>query len=182
MRINHKPGKTLVLFFCILFLHGKAQRNSTDSIAVHSPKRAAVLSAVLPGAGQFYNKKYWKIGVIAAGTGGLIYSYQFNQRYFRLYKNELIIREQKSGTPDPELERYTNDNLSELQSFYRRNRDLTVIGFALLYTLNILDATVDAHLFDFDMNESLSMSVRPTMHFVPGSDVLARGVSLQFSF
>lgn len=173
----------MLLLFCLPLLTIKAQRHvKADSLPGHSPKKAALLSAVLPGAGQFYNKKYWKIGVVAAGTGALVYSYRFNTRYFRLYKNELILREQNSGVPDPELARYTNGNLLELQNFYRRNRDLTVIGFGLLYALNILDATVDAHLFDFNLDASLSMKVQPDIQFMPGSAALSRGISLQINF
>ncbi|MBX7202202.1 MAG: hypothetical protein IT240_10725 [Bacteroidia bacterium] len=184
MATRSLSGFTLLLLFC--FLSGSAlaqqQEQTPDSIRVHSPKKAALLSTVLPGAGQFYNKKYWKIGVIAAGTGALIYSFQFNTKYYRLYKNELIIRQQKSGIPNPDLDRYTDGNLNDLQSFYRRNRDLTVVGFGLLYVLNIIDATVDAHLFDFDLNDSLSMHLRPTLQAMPTDYTLAKGFSIQFNF
>lgn len=130
---------------------------------VHSPKKAALLSAVLPGAGQAYNRKYWKIGIIYAGAGALVYALDFNTRNYRQFKSELIYRQQNGNKKaDLSLERYSNDNLNELQSYYRRNRDLTLIGFALLYAVNIIDATVDAHLFDFDISDDLSMQVRPT--------------------
>jgi hypothetical protein len=128
---------------------------------VHSPKKAALYSALLPGLGQAYNRKYWKIPIIAAGTGALFYSYNFNQSRFSRFKGELIKRQQNLGNLDPDLDRYSDANLNEFQDFYRRNRDLTIVGFALLYALNIIDATVDAHLFDFSVNDDLSLHLRP---------------------
>jgi hypothetical protein len=139
-------------------------KNSSDTIPkrpVHSPKKAAVLSAILPGAGQVYNRKYWKVPVLAAGAGALVYSFQFNQKNYSLFKTELIHRQAGSAEINTELSNLSDANLNELQDFYRRNRDLTVVGMALLYALNILDATVDAHLFDFNVNEDLSLNIRP---------------------
>jgi len=182
MAFRIQAGKVALFVCCLLSLKGNAQKLKTDTIPVHSPRKAAILSAVLPGAGQFYNRKYWKIGVVYAGAAALVYSLQFNNRYYHLYKNELILREQNSGIPNPDLQRYTNSNLSELQSYYRRNRDLTVIGFALLYTLNILDATVDAHLFDFNLNESLSVRIRPEFQPIPAMGAHSAGFCLNFHF
>lgn len=143
-------------FFCHHF-----EKDTLEKKLTHSPKKAALLSAIIPGAGQFYNKKYWKIGIIAAGSAALIYSTQFNNQFYHDYKDELIIREQKTGTGNPNYEQYTNANLSELQGYYKRNRDLSVIGLALLYAANIIDATVDAHLFDFNFSDDLSLKIRP---------------------
>jgi hypothetical protein len=130
-----------------------------DAPYVHSPKKASFYSALLPGAGQYYNKKYWKIPVLYAGFGALGYSVGFNQRLYREFKDELIKRQQNLGGLDPDLERYSDSNLNELQDFYRRNRDLSYIGIALFYIINIVDATVDAHLFEFDMSDDLSMRI-----------------------
>ncbi len=135
---------------------------STPDKKLHSPAKAGLYSAILPGLGQAYNKKYWKIGIIGAGTAALVYSYQFSSKNYRLHKDELILRQ--SGEPgnfNPDLTLYSDSDLNELQDFYRRNRDLTVIGFALLYALNIVDATVDAHFFDFNMSDDLSLNIRP---------------------
>lgn len=149
---------------------------------VHSPKKAALYSALLPGAGQVYNRKYWKVGVLVAGTGALVYGYRFNTRYYNQFKGELIQRQQTGQAwIDPGLQRYTNDNLNELQSFYRRNRDLTFIGFALLYAANIIDATVDAHLFDFDVSDDLSLIVRPQPVYSAVSGIRP-GIGITFTF
>jgi hypothetical protein len=139
----------------------KAVFLDTTQAAVHSPKKAAIYSAVLPGAGQVYNKKYWKVGVIAAGAGGLVYATRFNQNNYNTYKSELIKRQQNQGGYDSALDKYTDANLLELQNYYRRFRDLSLIGIVFLYVLNIVDATVDAHLMNFDIGTDLSLQVRP---------------------
>lgn len=149
---------------------------------VHSPKKAALLSAILPGAGQVYNRKYWKVGVLAAGTGALIYGLNFNQRNYTLFKGELIKRQKGEGGLDVNLEQYSNANLNELQDFYHRNRDLTLVGLALVYTLNIIDATVDAHLFDFSVNDDLSMHIRPQPVYSSLLTFPAPGIGLTMKF
>ncbi len=156
----------------------KADTSKSKKTSVHSPKKAALYSAVLPGLGQAYNRKYWKIPIIAAGTGALFYSFNFNQSRFSSFKEELIKRQQNLGNLDPDLDRYSDANLNELQDFYRRNRDLTIVGFALLYALNIIDATVDAHLFDFSVNDDLSLHLRPAAMPLLAS----AGLSIQLRF
>jgi hypothetical protein len=143
----------------------EVKATTSDSLPkkkLHSPRKAGIYSAILPGLGQAYNRKYWKIGVIGAGAAALVYSYQFSLKNYRLHKNELILRQSDAISGFNEnLALYSDGDLNELQDFYRRNRDLSVIGFALLYTLNIIDATVDAHFFDFNMSDDLSLQIRP---------------------
>lgn len=161
-----------------------AVKPKTDTLKsrAHSPRKAALYSAILPGLGQAYNRKYWKIGIIAAGTGALVYSFQFNQRYYRQFKGELIQRQQDLGGEDPSLALYSDANLLELQDFYRRNRDLTVIGFGLLYAANIIDAVVDAHLFDFNVDESLSLRWQPSLQPASGGLAFCPQFGLQYRF
>jgi hypothetical protein len=157
--------------------------DTASSKALHSPRKAGIYSAILPGLGQAYNRKYWKIGVIGVGTAALVYSYQFSLRNYRLHKNELIIRQSDAiGGFNEDLALYSDGDLNELQDFYRRNRDLTIIGFALLYTLNIIDATVDAHFFDFNMSDDLSINIRPEPVFnaLSARTSLGLGINLRF--
>lgn len=130
----------------------------------HSPKKAALFSAVLPGAGQVYNKKYWKLPIIYAGAAGLAYSFQFNQSRYVRYRDAYKYRiDNDATTTDNYIGIYSDDNLNTLQKYYHRYRDITVIGFAALYALNIIDATVDAHLFTFDVSDDLTMKIEPTL-------------------
>ena len=180
----------LVLVFGIFSFALHAQESSKssvkkpakDSTHKHSPKKAALFSAIIPGAGQIYNRKYWKVPVLAAGAGALVYSFQFNQKNYSLFKTELIHRQTGSIEINTELNNLSDANLNELQDYYHRNRDLTIVGMALLYALNILDATVDAHLFDFNVNEDLSMNIRPKTLYSSISSMPIAGLGLTLNF
>ncbi|MBL0329467.1 MAG: hypothetical protein IPP64_08645 [Bacteroidetes bacterium] len=149
----------------------------------HSPRKAALLSAILPGAGQVYNKKYWKLPIIYAGAAGLTYSFQFNHSRYVKYRNAYKYRiDDDASTTDDYIGVYTDDNLNTLQKYYHRYRDLTVIGFAALYALNIIDASVDAHLFTFDVSDDLTMNVAPTFINTTGMNHYTTGINFSLSF
>lgn len=148
----------------------------------HSPKKAALLSTILPGAGQVYNKKYWKLPIIYAGAAGLAYSFQFNQSRYVKYRDAYKYRiDNDASTTDDYIGIYSDDNLNTLQKYYHRYRDLTVIGFAALYALNIIDASVDAHLFTFDVSDNLSMKVEPTLINTVGMNNYTGGINFSMS-
>lgn len=133
-----------------------------EKVKIHSPRKATIYSAVLPGLGQVYNKKYWKVPVIYAGFGALTYSYMFSDAKYSTYMNEYKLRLGNDSLQyAPDLLRYSNDNILELKNYYQRNRELSIIGFVVLYALNIIDATVDGHLYSFDISDDLSMNVNP---------------------
>lgn len=129
----------------------------TDSTSpktiIHSPKKASMYSLILPGAGQVYNHKYWKVPVIYGLLGGAGYGfYTFNQEltttndYFRS-----LYSQGKAPTP---LEIDDRNTL-------RNRRDLMGISFVLVYVLQVVDATVDAHFYKFDINQKLSVGMDP---------------------
>lgn len=133
-----------------------------------SPKTAAILSACLPGLGQAYNRRYgchslWKIPVIYAGFGGLGIGFGFNQKLYAQYRNALRLRYDDDPSTVDDYPEYSDDDLVTLKNYYQRYRDLCVIGAAALYTLQVLDAAVDAHLSTFDMGDDLSLQVRPSL-------------------
>jgi hypothetical protein len=149
----------------------------------HSPLKAAIFSGIVPGLGQVYNRKYWKVPILAAAGAGLMYSYSFNQSNYTTFKSELIYRQKNQAISNLDLERYSDSDLNELQDFYRRYRDLTIIGMALLYAVNIVDATVDAHLYDFNVSDDLSLRFFdvPTLSARNGmSQPLSLGLTLNF--
>jgi hypothetical protein len=158
------------------------KKPAQDSSHKHSPKKAALFSAIIPGAGQIYNRKYWKVPVLAAGAGALVYSFQFNQKNYSLFKTELINRQTGSIEINSDLKNLSDANLNELQDYYHRYRDLTIVGMALLYALNVLDATVDAHLFDFNVNEDLSMNIRPKTLYSLNTSMPIAGLGLTLNF
>ena len=149
----------------------------------HSPKKASLLSAIIPGAGQVYNKKYWKLPIIYAGAAGLVYSFQFNQSRYVKYRDAYKYRiDDDASTTDDYIGVYSDDNLNTLQKYYHRYRDLTVVGFAALYALNIIDASVDAHLFTFDVSDNLTMKVEPTLINTAGMNHYTGGLTLRLKF
>lgn len=134
---------------------------STPKEQVHSPHKATMYSAVVPGLGQVYNKKYWKLPIIYGLTGVFIYSFDFNNEQYNKYKNAYA--EFEAGKINS-FEGYTSkDIILRLKDYHRRNRDLNVIVLAGVYMLNIIDATVDAHLFDYDISEDLSLNIQPSL-------------------
>ena len=149
----------------------------------HSPKKAALFSTVLPGLGQAYNKKYWKIPVIYAGFASLGYFIVSNQTKYVQYRDAYKFRIDKDPlTVDDYEGKYTEENLNTLQRYYHRYRDLSVIGAGLLYIINIVDASVDAHLFTFNVDDDLSFIIRPTWINTASVNHYTSGVSLSIKF
>ncbi len=147
---------------------------------IHSPKKASLMSALLPGLGQVYNKKYWKVPIIYAALGGLGYGFGYNQKFFKYYKDALHVRYDDDPTTFDPLPLYSDAALVTLKNYYQRYRDLCVIGMAAVYTLQILDAAVDAHLFYFDVGPDLSMHWSPEVS--PSGNGLSYGVGLHLGF
>jgi len=149
----------------------------------HPPKRAALFSAVLPGAGQVYNRKYWKVPIIYAGLGGLGYAVYWNNRERKIYHDAIKLRfDTLSSTVDQFDGIYGDGDLVTLRDYYQRYRDLSAIGFTVLYALQIVDAAVDAHLWKFEqkMGDDLSLRIQPLAY--PTAHGFVPGASLRISF
>ncbi|WP_375239632.1 DUF5683 domain-containing protein [Aurantibacter sp.] len=120
------------------------------------PSRAAFYSAILPGLGQAYNKKYWKIPVVYAAIGTGVYFYTTNNRDYKKVRN--AYKRRLAGFQDDEFQdRFTDDGLLQAQNTLRRNKELSLLVTIGLYALNIIDANVDAHLMQFNVNDDLSL-------------------------
>lgn len=131
-----------------------------------SPGGAALRSTIVPGWGQAYNGKYYKVPLIYGIGAGLIYGISYNHGYFDDLRDAYLLRQDEDAElldpyhPDTTVEgkpRYNLDQLVSAREFYRRNRDLFAIGFAAFYVLNIVDAYVDAHLYEFDVSDDLTL-------------------------
>ncbi len=154
-----------------------------------SPAKAAFLSAVLPGLGQAYNKKYWKIPLVygALGTSVFIYSWQNKEynRYRDIYKRRI------AGFTDDEFyfdgqgnkldtPRVTTEGLVRGQKYYRKNKELWLLITAGLYALNIIDANVDAHLLQYNVDENLSLAPHYEFNQINAKSNL--GLTVNFKF
>ncbi len=147
--------KILILLFLIkTFAFSQADTLKNVNITKSkSPTKAMLLSAVLPGLGQFYNNSYWKIPIIYGLAGYFIYEYRQNDKNYKYYQ-ELFIESVKVSGGDYRYKR--------LRDFYRDQRDLFAIYLSVLYLANIIDAYVDAHLYNFDVGENLSIQLLPS--------------------
>lgn len=118
-----------------------------------APSKAAFYSAILPGLGQAYNKKYWKIPIVYAVIGTGVYSYIWNNKKYRLYRDAYKLR--LAGKED-DFQFLDDSRLIQGQKFYQKNRDLSAIITVALYILNIVEANVNAHLLQFNVNDKLT--------------------------
>ena len=151
----------------------------------HSPKLAGWLSTALPGLGQAYNKKYWKVPVIYVAFGTITYFLIDNNTQYQKYREAYILRTDDDETNDDIMPRYTVENLRVLKNKYWKKRDFDVILLAVVYVLNILDAVVDAHFYTYDISEDLSLHINPVVKPVIGfgsSNSSMAGLSLSLSF
>jgi hypothetical protein len=145
----------------------------------HSPHKATIYSALVPGLGQIYNQKYWKLPVIYGLTGIFIYSFDYNNNQYNKYTNAYI--DFKSGKINS-FEGYSSYQvLDKIRANFKRNRNLNVISLAAIYLLNVIDATVDAHLFYYDISEDLSLNVQPSLLNIQNNQS-AIGLSLSINF
>lgn len=158
--------------------------HTSGSDTVHSPRKAALLSTLLPGAGQAYNRKYWKMPLIyGAGIAGG-YLIHTNVVEYKRYRQAYIYRSDTLASTVDDLPMYNAQQLKVFRDYYRRNAELTVIATAAVYLLQILDATVDAHLFEFDVSNNLALQVFPgSTDGLPGKPgAFALGLSLSVKF
>jgi Family of unknown function (DUF5683) len=144
--------------------------NRYDSATqAHSPRVAAIRSAILPGLGQIYNRKYWKLPIVYGGLGVSAGVFAYNMKWYkktRFAYKVLFLKDTASyAKVDPKLQFLVNgnalDNLRYYRNQYRRDIDYSVIAFLLLWGLNVVDATVDAHLMSFDVSPDLSLKIKP---------------------
>lgn len=173
----------------------------------HSPHRATIYAMVLPGWGQIYNGQWWKLPILYGGVGASIYGLSWNTKQFNKYKDAYVdyskYLEEKVADPslpypnDPswdkiyvggDVEGFTpqqqsnfKNQLKNKRTSFKRNRDLLYIVMGGIYILNIIDATVFAHFYDFEIDEDLSMSLVPTSSYSPVSGGTV-GVTLTFNF
>ncbi len=183
---NIVPGKLygfriLVILLLTTGFSAFSQETVIDSIRVkkpvteHSPRKATIYSAILPGLGQIYNRKYWKVPIVYGGFATLGYFINFNNEQYTTYKQAysdiididpytisyLKLKVNPSLLKPEKLSQFT-EALRNQKDYWRRNRDLVVIGTVVFYAVNIIDASVDAHFFNFDISDDL------TINWVPG--------------
>lgn len=161
----------------------------TDDIDPLTPAKAAFYSAVLPGLGQAYNKKYWKIPIVYAALGTGVYFYVTNNNEYNRYRDayksrlagfktdEFYFDSQGRELTTP---RVSDDGLRRAQKLFRRNKELSLLVTIGIYALNIIDANVDAHLLQYNVDENLSLAPHYKFNELDASSNL--GLTLNFKF
>ncbi len=180
----------LLIFTVIIFIKPvklSAQvENNQDTIIFkkHSPQKATLYSTVLPGLGQAYNKKYWKIPIIYVGFGVLTYFIISNRKEYIKYNDAFNFVPEGNDTipPNDYWYKYDESQLSAGRNYYRRNMEFSCILAGLWYILNIVDAAVDAHLFDYDISDDLSIKFQPIINNSIFNPQPTPGLMLTFKF
>ena len=156
------------------------------------PSKAAFYSAVLPGLGQAYNKRYWKVPIVWGAIGAGVYAINFNNDRYDRFRD--AFKRRRAGFTDDEFydlnnsgivpgsPDFSDEALQDAQIRAQRDRDLSILITVILYVLNIIDANVDAHLQQFNVNENLSLNMRPYLRWEDIQGQANYGLSLQIQF
>ena len=172
----------------LYFIGDAAMNYATNEVS--QVKKATTLSTIFPGAGQIYNKSYWRVPIVIGGLASTIYTIDWNNRGYQRFKTAYSLKvdyekdpsKYPNGAPDEFRGAYTSSFLKNLKDSYRRNRDLCIILTAGVYLLNILDAHVDAHLQDYDISDDLSMNLEPYFDCTTIGSKPVYGVNMSLKF
>jgi len=140
-----------------------------------SPKKALILTAILPGTGQIYNKKYWKLPIVYGAVGSMVYFISFTRGQYRRYRTAYIYR---LDDDDNTIDEFTVNGqellgtsaIKSRRDLFRKRNELSYVGLAFSYILAGVDAFVDAHLMRFDVSDDLSLQWQPTYEFLPNKE------------
>ena len=144
-----------------------------------SPSKAAFYSAIFPGAGQIYNKKYWKAPIVWGAMGTSIYLYLDNNNEYDRYRTAFKMRE--AGLQDEFANVVSRNGLISAQKTLKSNRDLALLTTVIFYVLQIVEASVNAHLLQFNTNDNLSFT--PSMIYNSSTYEIPKfGLSFKYTF
>ena len=193
--INRFSATLFCLFIC-LATQAQSNKDELDETARQNkkniskaldplrPAKAAFYSAVLPGLGQAYNKKYWKIPIVYAAIGTGFYFYLDNNKLYKQYRN--AYKRRLAGFTDDEFYGpgdtpfLSDEALIRAQRTLKRNKELSMLVTVGLYVLNIIEANVDAHLLQYNLDENLAL--KPFMDFNNPNYTTQIGLSLNIKF
>lgn len=178
-----KEKKAVAINDTVPVVVNKPAINKYDSATkAHSPRVAAIRSALLPGLGQIYNKKYWKLPIVygALGTCAGVFLYNLgnykNTRFAYTVKYNMRVNRTDSALFSqikPNLQPLSEESLRFYRNQFRRDIDYSALFFILLWGLNVVDASVDAHLKSFDVGPDLSLRVKPGYSELAGTNGLS---------
>lgn len=171
-------------------IEDSSKNTSQKKVRVYNPRKAALRSAILPGLGQIYNKKYWKLPIVygALGATGGVFAYNLTNYRDTRFAYQALYKASRPGATaadsvdyfkvKPKLQRYSLETLRYYRDQFRRDIDYSVLFFILFWGLNVVDAAVDAHLKAFDVSPDLSLKIKPGRSKMAGTN----GISLILAF
>lgn len=152
------------------------------AVKKYNPKIATLRSAILPGWGQAYNKKYWKIPIIYGALGTTAGIFLYNLKTYKLLRQAVIFRLDKDSSNDVLIDSrfrgLSTESIKTNRNLFRQNVDYSVLFFLVFWGLNVVDATVDAHLKAFNVSPDVTMKIKPGFNYVTNS----AGISFVFNF
>ena len=143
-----------------------------------NPRKAVMLSAIVPGAGQIYNGKAWKAPILYGGIMADVYFIGFNNKRYQTFRTALFAFDDGDRTQFPSLNR---DALVRNVDYWRQNRDMTILLLFAIYALNLVDANVDAHLSGFDISDNIGLKITPGSAPLMASSTQQMGLTLKFT-
>ncbi|AOR25298.1 hypothetical protein FORMA_01020 [Formosa sp. Hel3_A1_48] len=193
--INRFNATLFCLFICLATLAqsnkdelnetvSQNKKNTSRALDPLRPAKAAFYSAVLPGLGQAYNKKFWKIPIVYGAIGTGLYFYLDNNKLYKQYRN--AYKRRLAGFTDDEFYGpgdtpfLSDEALIRAQRTLKRNKELSMLVTVGLYVLNIIEANVDAHLLQYNLDENLAL--KPFMDFNNPNYTTQIGLSLDIKF
>ncbi|HMG83979.1 MAG TPA: DUF5683 domain-containing protein [Ferruginibacter sp.] len=152
--------------------------NDSHGVRQFNPRTATIRSAILPGWGQAYNRKYWKIPIVYAALGTTAGIFLYNLKNYNQFKKAYKQSVTDNGVIDdpliePDLRIYSQQSLLAYRNEFRQNIDYSVLFFLLFWGLNVVDATVDAHLKSFDVSDDISIEIKPGHSYIANTDGLS---------
>ncbi len=167
-----------IIFLIILSSHLGICQN--ENIKIFNPKKATRLSAIVPGLGQVYNKQYWKIPVIYGGYAVIGHYIKFNNDMYHEFKNALTYEIDDDASTINPFPNFSRNSLERNMDFWRRNRDVLIIFTGVYYLLNIVDSHIFAHLNEFDINNDLSLEIKPSINKINSNNLVGISVFIKF--
>ena len=160
----------------------KIDKADTSKKVKSIASKAALRSALLPGLGQIYNKKYWKVPIVYGALAIPVSLFSYNRTWYKKTRFAFSVRtlNDSANFPniDPQLEPLSTPSLKLYRNEFRKNMDFSVIGLLLLWGINIVDATVDGHMRTFDISDEITLGIKPTI----SNNLGGGGISMILSF
>lgn len=174
--------KISILFFILLLTTALKGQDSTVVRApfLPIPKKAAIYGLSLPGGGQLYNRRWWKVPLALGAYGGMVYVIDFNQNIYRRLSTAYQLSLKNEPHEFSNIQGFDSNTLRNLRDTYDKRTQMSYVGMFFVHALVAMEAFVDAHLLNFDIDEQLSMEVQPQLYPVLTGPAI--GVAVIYSF